>query len=220
MTYTGSAGTTSTPVASYPLGYLNYLRLQTYLSSQLATKTTANYTAFKNNGGLFPSQFTLGGQLSATSSTSYYPWSSWSYDIYGYFPLATCTGCTTSGTTLTLGGTITGMFANGQVLLGKYVAGPGNGAGSQTTLSACSTSGSGPCGTNSGDTFTLSLSPTQNISAESMTGNIAPLDSTNSPITQWQGICSWNGNSCSWLLRRDLNPASNDNSPVGLDKAA
>jgi hypothetical protein len=214
LTYTGSAN------------YVSYLRSNTYLAPQLYTDTLLNYASFFAANGVNPSQFTLGGLLS-----SGYPWTAWSPDIYGYLTLATCTACTVLGTTLTLGGTITGIFTPGQTIFGKFIAGIGNGSGGNTTiLGSCSTSGPGPCGGNSGDTLAISQVPTQTISSgESMSGNATPSanaagNSTTSPIQQWGAICHWNGNTnaCNggFLLNRDLSPASNDNRPVGIDIAA
>lgn len=189
--------------------WANYLRENSYLSSQLFTLTLKLYAECVANGCTNPSQFTLGGGL-----VSGYPWTSWSPDIYGYLNLAKCTSCTISGTTLTLGGTITGIFDRGQTLFG------GGLPGGVTITGSCSTSGSGPCGSNSGDTLTISTSETIS-SGTTLTGNATPpLDpagtATNSPITQWQAIRYWNSNSGGFLLKRDLGPSFNDNSPVGL----
>jgi hypothetical protein len=48
-------------------------------------------------------------------------------------------------------------------------------------------------------------------------------NSTTSPIRAWDAVCDWvgNGNQCNgWLLKRDVDPASNDNDPMWTEKAA
>ncbi len=72
--------------------------------------------------------------------------------------------------------------------------------------------GPGPGGTNVGDTLALSQSSTVGTPAV-ITGNynipnVSPM---------WQAIRAWNGKG-GFLLNRDLDPASNDNSPVWLGR--
>lgn len=169
LTYTGSGN------------YVTYIRAAAYLSPDLQTLVGTLYADFVANGGAYPSQYWLGGGI---------PWHAVYFDDWGYFPLGQCSSCTVSGTTLTLGGTITSVFRNGDTLMGQSV--PGG-----TTMSGCSTSGSGPCGTNSGDTFTLSNTFTV-ASGEAMSGNATPASLggglTSSPITAFKAICTFNNN--------------------------
>jgi hypothetical protein len=60
---------------------------------------------------------------------------------------------------------------------------------------------------------------------EQITGNANPqLDAagtdTDSPITQWKAIRTWSGQCGGFLLKRDLDPASNDNLPAFVNYAA
>lgn len=246
------------------------------------------YRPFTSNGGINPSQFTLGGSLGVG-----YSWTTWSFDIYGFFKMATCTACTVSGTTLTLGGAIDGIFSPGQVLFGKYITGPGvlkasvtasitgktlhistvssgtpgdgdvvSGVGitPQTTIvnangnttigdytlnmtqpadvasetirigapyttivGSCVAKGTGPCGSNAGDTLQISKVPTQPISpGENIAGFVPPVvdaagKAMNSPISTWPAIRAWDGG---FLLRRDVDPAGNYDAPAFLAEAA
>ena len=193
-------------------GYINYLQVASYLSSQLYTLQGTMYSDFVANGGIYPSQLDL--------SNSGLTWNLFYFDIYGYFPEGKCIGCTISGTTLTLGGTVTGFFKVGDTLFGAGVTGIGTGAGSNTTITAIATG----TGTQVGDTLTLSQASTVS-SATTMTSNVTPpLDlkgnATNSPIQAWPAVRNWNGNLGGFLLNRDLDPASNDNSPMWLEKVA
>jgi len=204
LTYTGSTS------------YINYLRLASYLAPELDTLTTALYTAVLANGGSNPSQY----QEASSGYLLGSPWLLWTGDIYGYYSVGQCSGCTVSGSTLTLGGTVTNIFRVGDALLGGGV--PAN-----TLIMSCTKVGSGPCGSNSGDTLGLSQSLTISTPV-AMTGNAVPpannaANSTTSPVRAWGAICRWNNNAsqCNgWLLKRDLDPASNDNDPMWLQKAA
>lgn len=206
FTYTGSAG------------YVNYLRSSAYLQPALDTLTTTVYNDIISNGGINPSQYFMG----ASSQ-----WTVWSSDIFGYYQLGSCTSCTISSTTLTLGGTIAGVFAVNQTLFGKAVTGVGTGAGSNTTITSCIPIGGNVCGTTAGDTLGLSQASTVS-SGTAMTGNVTPPtnnagNSTTSPVRAWGAICRFNGtgSQCNgWLLKRDIDPESNDNDPMRLEKAA
>lgn len=146
LTYTGSAN------------YVNNLRQASYTAPELDTLTTTVYNDVIANGGINPSQFYMGNAGSLS-----YPWFVWAFDIYGYYPLGQCSSCTIASSTLTLGGTITGVFRVGDTLLGGGVTGIGTGAGSNTTITSCTRVGSGPCGTNAGDTLGLSQASTVGI---------------------------------------------------------
>lgn len=206
--------------------WINYFRNASYLAPDLDTATTTMYNALNGVGMLNPSQYFMSNQGSGFLTNS--PWQVWALNIYGFYPLAQCTSCTISGSTLTLGGTITGVFASGQTILaGGAVTGVATGAASNTTITACTPVGSNVCGTTVGDT--LSLSQTSTVSTGvPMYGTIAAPTNfnstgTTSPVRAWGAICRFNGNGnqCNgWLLKRDLDPASNDNDPVGLEKAA
>lgn len=204
--------------------YISYLRTNAYLSPDMyALILNGMYSGFLANGGLQASQFTLAGQLSSS-----YPWLAFAPNIYGgYLPIWTCTACTTLGSTLTIGGTITGLPSPGQTVFGKGIAGIGNGSGSNTTVVSCNLVGSGPCGSNVGDTLTLSqaVAITEGTGVAMSTNATPPTDSagnaTNSPITSWPAIRAWNGNIGGCLMKGDLRrglPANdNDNSPAFLD---
>lgn len=173
--------------------WVNYLRNLSYTAPDLTTFTTTLYNALVATGGKNPSQYQL-------ASGGYFNGNEWlvlAYDIYGYLPAAKCTSCTIASTTLTLGGTITGVFATGQVLLGGgAITGPGTGAGAQTILGTCTPIGGNVCGTTSGDTFALNQASTV-ASGVTMTGNIAPTtvgSGTTSPVAAFKAICTWNGN--------------------------
>lgn len=165
--------------------YVNYLRTSSYLSPLLATFTTTLYNELIASGGVNPSQY----QMASNSNFVGNPWYLWSFDIFGYYALGQCSSCTISSTTLTLGGTITGVFGTGQQLLGGGIT-------ANTVLGACTPIGGNVCGSTSGDTFALSQS--SNVSSgEQMTGNVIPAtvgSTTTSPVTAWKAICTWNGN--------------------------
>jgi hypothetical protein len=210
---------------------VNYFRAQSYLSSNLATNTTLAYQTFVNAGGINPSQFTLSGSWYLYGASSANRWTTSSYDIYDWPMMASCSACTISGSTLTLAGTINGIFASGQVLLGQGVTGLNSGAGANTMITGCTLGGgnSAPAGGNAADTCSLSQ-PSTVSSGVIMNGAFVPTDSVNNPIQSWGAICSFNGKNCSWLLNRDLAPSpngfggtsdpANDNSPAFMDKAA
>jgi len=178
LTYTGSQG------------YINYLRTVSYLAPDLDTWTTTLYNSAIVNGGINPSQYWMASSFPSS------PWLTFSYDLYGYFPVGKCTGCTISSTTLTLGGTITNVFRVGDTLLGGGVTGIGTGAGSMTTITSCTPVGGNVCGTTSGDTLGLSQASTV-ASGTTMTSNAAPGAAGSglvSPVRSWHAICNWNGN--------------------------
>jgi hypothetical protein len=207
--------------------WINYLRNASYLAPDLDTTTTTMYNDLNGVGMLNPSQYFMSNQGFGFIGGS--PWQVWALNIYGFYPLAECSSCTISGSTLTLGGTITGVFASGQtVLAGGTVTGVSTGASSNTTITAtCTPIGANVCGTTAGDQLSLSQASTVS-SGMPMYGTIAAPTNfnstgTTSPVRSWGAICRFNGNGnqCNgWLLKRDLDPASNDNDPVGLEKAA
>lgn len=186
FSYTGSAN------------YVTYMRGESYLSPQLYTLTTLAYNTIAGTSGacspnacsINPSQFNLASIFFGTGNDT---WLAWAFDIYGYFTEASCTACTISGTTLTLGGTVKGVFKPGHTIFGGGVTAP-------TTINGtCSTTaGPGPAGSNSGDTCPLSASSTV-ATGTAMSGNATPPanqagNSTTSPVQQWSGICAWNNN--------------------------
>jgi hypothetical protein len=182
--------------------YSSYFRRQTYLDPNLTTLTTELYGIATAIPGVNPSQFTVAGTI--TNGTTFrpgngYPWVAWADDIYGFFNLATSTSSTTSGTSLTLGGTVKGIFTTGLTVLGKGIAGPGTGV-SQTTVTGCTLGGSNspPCGSTAGDILTLSQAVAQ-AQASGVTVNAyqAPALAANgvnttSPVKAWPAICQWN----------------------------
>lgn len=185
-------GTLSSATVSYvgSSNYITYFRLMSELSPDSKTNTALMFTTIATTSGAcapfacstYPSLFNLSSTnpLIANQGPN-----GFSFDIYGYFPLAACTSCTASGTNLTLGGTVTGIFTPGLTVMGK-------GMTLQTITSACSKTGSGPAGSNAGDVCPLSASASVAVGV-SMTGNATP-GTTRNPVTMWQGYCDWNGN--------------------------
>jgi hypothetical protein len=194
--------------------YINYLRTLSYVSPQLFSLTQANYAGFLVNGGVNPASLTLEGELSSSN-----PWMSFSPDLYGYMTIASCTSCTGTGSTITLGGTILGIFAVGQTVWMRNVP-------AATTISSITSSGPGPAGSNSGDVLNLSQSLSGAVvSGVNGIGTATPLldaagTATNSPITAWPAIRMWNGNIGGYLLNRDLDHPANDNSPAFIEGKA
>jgi hypothetical protein len=171
--------------------YINMLISASWISSQLTTMNTDLYGKFVAAGGQSPSQFVI-----STPLTGIVGWGSFFFDLYGYFPFGTSTASTISGTTLTLGGTVTGLYEPGQTILCT-------GCPVGTTI----VSGSGRV---AGDILTLSQAPTPAISTSEAINSFFV-----GPSTEWQSIINWNH---SFLLKRDINPAANDNSPMWLDE--
>jgi hypothetical protein len=214
ITYTGS------------YNWITYLRNLSYTAPELDAATTSLYNGLVGIGATAPSQYLMGAQSLGFLSGS--PWLVWAANIFGFYPVATCTSCTISSTTLTLGGTITGIFGVGQTILGGgTITGVATGAASNTTITSCTAVGSNVCGTTAGDTLGLSQASTVS-SGQKMMGTLAPPTNnagtgTTSPVRAWGAICRFNGNGnqCNgWLLKRDVDPASNDNSPMFLEVAA
>jgi hypothetical protein len=176
---------------------INTLRQHSYLAPELDSITTALYGAVVSNGGVNPSQYQMS---SGGSSLHGNPWEVLAFDIYGFYPTGQCSGCTISGTTLTLGGHIIGMFRKGDALLASgAITGIGTGAESNTILGICTPIGPNACGTTAGDTFKLNqsstfASPTGMLSA-AMPPTGANGTGTTSPIRAWGAICRWNSNS-------------------------
>lgn len=235
ITFTGSAD-----YVSNMRGYA-YLSQSAYQWTLILNQQIAGVNGLcgANPCSINPSQFNLASPL-----TSNQQWGVWWPDMIGYFQIATCSACNTSGTSLTLGGTISGIFTNGLVVFGEDVANPGTGASSQTTVISCSlgAGNSAPCGSTAGDVLTLSQAVVNNDAGIFINGNVAPLpDATgttsgicanvtpladqiicasDSPDQAWRGWRQWNGNIGGFLLKRDLDPASNDNTPMWMNKAA
>lgn len=223
LTYTGSTN------------YINYLRLYSWLSPDLGSYNTLLYNQISGASGacgvtpcsFFPSQFLLAG-----TSVGNCCWLAWSPDIWGYFQVASSSGATATGGSLTLGGTVTGIFTPGLAVVGggfpcQSVASDGNCLAGVTITGVCTQTGALPAGANSGDVCPISSSST--IASSSIIGAATPPansagNSTTSPVKAWGSICKWNGNTnqCdgTWLLKRDIDPASNDNDPMWLEKAA
>jgi hypothetical protein len=195
-----SLGTLSSATLTYNGSgiYVSFLRQNSYLSSQAGAYTTLLYSDLVGTGGKYPSQFTISEHDTQTNV--------FNFDIYGYFPMASSSSATISGTSMTLGGTIKGIFAAGHVIFG---AGVTNGSVVQSIMS----SGPGPAGSNSGDVLMLSQSSSIG-SGELMSGNQTAIPPA------WTAIRAWNKHSLPYLLKRDLSPASNDNSPMWVNEAA
>lgn len=178
ITYTGSTN------------YVNYLRQSTYVQPALYTLELASYNAVANNGGINPSQFNLSGGYNDQSAWFVDPLNNW---LTPGMQLASCTACTISGSNLTLGGTITGIFTPGLVVTGGFVTG-------NSLITSCTRNGSGPCGSNATDVLGLSQSSTV-ASGEAMTASVPPTtiiggpsDHLLSPVTAFKSICDWNHN--------------------------
>jgi hypothetical protein len=140
---------------------------------------------------LNPSQFQL------VSTGGGFPWLIFNFGIYGYYQVGTCSSCTIATTTLTLGGTITGVFRVGDALFGGGgITSLGTGAGSNTTITSCTPVGGNPCATTAGHTLGLSQASTVS-SGIPMTGNATPPannagNSTTSLVREWGAIFRWN----------------------------
>lgn len=293
------------PTINYPgsKNFINTLRNMSYLAPEMDTWSTNIMNGVLANGGSNPSQYQMasGGSNSAFGSgppITGNPWYVFAPTVYGNYLVGICDGCSISGTTLTLGSSsIQGFFRVGDALAGFGVTGFNTGAASNTTITSCTQVGTGPCGTNVGDTLGLSQASTVgqtttatgntvfsgatifigsctgvnvqssifdvttgvmvaaqntvlscsggNISVSGgaqgvvttgdhliigtkMVGNAVPPanqagNGNTSPVRAFGAICRFNGNGnqCNgWLLKRDIDPASNDNDPVGLEKAA
>lgn len=197
VTYVGSAN------------WVNTLRTYSYYwSGMYAQIQQVDWQNFKAAGGVNPAQSNFGSAL---------PWSILVPDSFGYFQLAACTSCTITngsgsvGNILTLGGTVTGEFQVGQVLFGRCVTNPAssqNPTTAQTTVTALLTG----TGHSSGDTLQVSQNSTC-TTAGTVTGTNA------NTIPSYNYEKAFN-HGAGWLLKRDLDPANNDNSPAFLDKAA
>ena len=101
------------------MNYINALRRAVYNSPLLQSMTLFNNSLLAQAGGENPSQFNIASNLSPGGGA----WNVWEPDLYGYANSGSCTACTISEKTLTLGGTITGMFLPGQVIFGLGVTG-------------------------------------------------------------------------------------------------
>jgi hypothetical protein len=118
----------------------------------------------------------------------------------------------------------------GKVLWGGGLIGiAGGGSATNTTVVSCTPVGGGtlPCGANVGDQLCLKLNRRRFLAWISSARYRPPANqignSTTSPIRAWDAVCDWvgNGSQCNgWLLKRDVDPASNDNDPMWLEKAA
>jgi hypothetical protein len=171
--------------------YINVLRKASWIAPGLTAINTDLYRKFIAAGGQSPSQFVV-----STPLTGIVGWGSFFFDLYGYFPFGTSTASTISGTTLTLGGTVTGLYEPGQTILCA-------GCPSGTTI----VSGRGR---RAGDKLILSQAPTPSISEPEAINSFFV-----GPSTEWQSIINWNH---SFLLKREINPAANDNSRMWLDE--
>jgi hypothetical protein len=172
--------------------------------------TGTDYANFVAAGGINPAQSNLGGGV---------PWNIASYDIYQFNAEGACTACTISGTTLTLGGEITGIFRPGDVIFGKCVTNPG-----PTTSPSCRANNAANeypqttiisgIGRADGDKVTLSQSQNAAIPKPSPMGAFIP-----NTQPGMLAIQQWN-NSMPFLLNRDVDPESNDDTPMWLEKTA
>jgi hypothetical protein len=211
--------------------YLNWLYAKSYTSPELKTITTAMYNAVINNGGSAPSQFHMANGLGYVNTGGGFPWYNYGSDITGFYPVSQCSACNVTGSTMTLGGTLQGIFETGQVLWGGQLIGiPGGASATNTTVISCTPVGGAtlPCGANVGDQLGLSQAQPTPLTGVNIVGKIPPPtnllgNSTTSPIPAFDAVCDWvgNGSQCNgWLLERDIDPASNDNDPMWLEKAA
>jgi len=179
--------------------YLNYFRNRALLAPEVATLTGTLYDGLSKTTGwcspnicaYSPSQFVMGQVISTAASAGQGNFIMWANDIYGYLPQASCTSCSVSGTNLTLGGTVSGIFTSGLAITGE-------GVNLQTITGACSQTGAGPAGSNAGDVCPLSASLSA-VSNKPMSANVVPAlnglgNSTTSPAKQWGAVCAWNGN--------------------------
>jgi hypothetical protein len=213
--------------------YLNWLYAKSYTSPGLKTVETAIFNVVINNGGSAPSQFHMTNGQGRVNTGDGFPWYDWGADISGPYAVSQCSACNVSGSTLTLGGTLQGIFEDGQVLWGGQLIGiAGGGSATNTTIvrGSCVLVGGATLsgGAIVGDQLTLSQSQPTPLTGVNIVGKIpAPANqignSTTSPIRAWDAVCDWvgNGAQCNgWLLKRDIDPASNDNDPMWVEKAA
>src|SRR6185437_14740401 len=157
------------------------LREESYEAAESGQIDRNNYQNFVSAGGTNPSQ-------SNEVAGGGFPWFLENFDIYGWFPFGNCTACNISGSTVTLGGTVTGEFLIGQPLLGSGVATLQNSA-ANTTITGCTLGGGNvaPCGTTAGDQLTLS----QPAFATESGVNIASFNL--STLASYSAIRGWNG---------------------------
>ena len=187
LTYTGS------------VNYINYLRNSSFSASDQETATNQMCVVAGKYGGGGCSQLDIAGVVSYGNA-----WLLADPDIYPYNPVASCTACTVSGTTLTLGGTVLGRYQAGQTLVGTGIG---------TTPAITVTGVTSGNGTASGDTLSLSSSP-GSLSARAIYGTNVGL------FPAWNGFLYYNSTHGGFLLKRDIDPAANDNIPMFLNRAA
>ena len=173
LTYYGSG--------TFP-GYVNYFRTESYFSPDFDTGpswATQSFLAVTTNGAVQPSQYEFDGPTGS--------WFLFSEDMYGFTQIATCSACIGNGTTLTLGGNISGVFSPGNTVVNVDIP-PGDTIASGT-------------GRNAGDTVQLTQPVTTAFSGTKVAGKITPkLDcagqATDSAVTAWLAYRSWNNNLC------------------------
>ena len=169
LTYTGSET------------YINALRTASYTTPQMFNLTLLNNSLFVANHGLNPSQFNLANHLANDSA-----WMIDGDDLYGYWRVGVCSACTISGTTLTLGGTITGLFQPGQTIQAKGIT-------ANTFITGSAT------GRVSGDTVTLTQSSSIGTGENMFSLIPPPVDCSGggvNPTPQFAAYRQWNGNIC------------------------
>jgi hypothetical protein len=182
LTYTGS------------MNYINFLRNMSWATPLQEYYTNYMYTVAGKYGGGGGSQLDV-----ATPVTTGSAWSMAAPDIYGYFAVATSTASTIAGTTLTLGGTVSGRYQVGQTVIGM-------GIGQGITITGV-LSGNG---TRAGDTLSLSSSPGTISKGEAINGTIVGM------FPSYKGAQQYNNAHGGFLLKRDFDPAANDSSPAFL----
>jgi len=194
-------GTLSSMTLSYTgsYDYINYLRNNSWSAPDVETATYQMCIVAAKYGGGGCSQLDIAGPVSPGTV-----WQLTSPDLYGYNPVASCTACTVSGTTLTLGGTVSGRYQAGQTIVGTGIGT----APAITITGVLSGTGTAP-----GDTLSLSSSP-GNLSARAIYGTNVGL------FPAWNGFLDYNSTHGGFLLKRDIDPAANDNIPMFLNQAA
>jgi hypothetical protein len=130
----------------------SYVTIPNGVTAQVYTDGTNFYSAQTGSAG----DFNINGNLTVTGSSTDIGNLSAAGALYA-FTAATSTASSISGTTLTIGGTITGTFAVGQIISGTGVT-------SGTTITALGT------GTGGAGTYTVSVS--QTVSSVAINGAV------------------------------------------------
>ena len=180
------------------VNYINYLRNSSFSAPDQATATKQMCIVTGKYGGGC-SQLGIAGVVSYGNA-----WVLADPDLYPYNPVASCTACTVFGTTLTLGGTVLGRYQAGQTLVGT-----GIGATPAITVTGVIT----------GTVRYLVIHSACLPAREAF-----PLERSMEPMSgcfqHGTDFLDYNSTHGGFLLKRDVDPAANDNVPMFLNQAA